>query len=95
MKVKQLIKKLSELDPEANVYIGEGPGMTVRPVKYAHYGIYFKKDRIFLLGKWFTIPGGVYNDKVYIGKLLDRNRMDDAEPKDVLLSSWNGEFGDD
>jgi hypothetical protein len=95
MKVKQLIKKLSELDPEANVYLGEGPLITVHPARFAHYGLYLKKDRIFILKKWAETPGGMYSDQQYMGRLLEKNKMTAPNFKDVFLSSWDGEFGDD
>jgi hypothetical protein len=95
MKVKQLIKKLSEMDPEANIYIPEGPGIKVSPIKFIHYGLHFKRDKYFALKKWMDTPGGMYSDKSYLQRLLDGNKMDNADPKDVLLSSWSGEFGDE
>jgi hypothetical protein len=47
MKVKQLIKKLSELDPEANVYIGDSDNS--RPANYCLFGTRMKREGFFLL----------------------------------------------
>lgn len=88
MKVKQLIKKLSELDPEAEVVVAENT-FKAFGVRYAHPGTYLKKKKFFVLQDW--IESG--NQK-YLTTIFGQD-VSTMTANAVMLSSWNGKLGED
>jgi len=88
MKVKQLIKKLSGLDPEADVVVAEST-FKVFAVRYVHPGTYLKKEKFFVLKDW--IESG---DQKYLTTVYGQD-VSTMKPNAVMLTSWSGKFGDD
>jgi hypothetical protein len=95
MKIKQLIKKLSTLDPEANVYFGESGDS--KPADYLLLGTRLKRGGYFLL----TTEVERYDsgldptDRSLVDHLLKRYGMksrEDLHGKDILISNWNGKW---
>jgi hypothetical protein len=88
LKVKQLIKKLQGLDPDAEVVVAETT-FKVFPVRYAHPGVFLKKEKIFVLQDWIESGNPKYLTTVY-GQ--DTTTM---KPNAVMLANWTGRLGDD
>jgi hypothetical protein len=90
MKIKHLIKKLSELDPEANVYYGD---LEISPVKYIHLGTRLQKEKHFIFKK-VTESLNPYHVKM-TSSAMRRNGIKDKSEltgEDILLTSWNMEY---
>jgi hypothetical protein len=95
MKVKHLIKKLQELDPDANIYFGEFTNS--KPVYYLFSGTRLKREGIFMSTEEVIRldSSSDATDRSLVDHLLKRygnqNRAD-LHGKDVLISNWNGKW---
>jgi len=94
MKVKQLIKKLSELDPEANVYFGAGT-VDTKPIVSCLTGTRMKREGFFLLPEEINRldQSTESTNKSMVNHLIKRYGMKsraDLHGKDILITNWNG-----
>jgi len=92
MKIKHLLKKLQDLDPEANVYFGES--MESRPADYLLPGTRLRRDGYFMLTsevqRLDESPGPT--DRSLVDHILKRygSKRSDLHGHDILISNWNG-----
>jgi hypothetical protein len=93
MKVKHLIKKLQELNPEANVYFGESSES--RPADYLHLGTRLRREGYFMrteeVERLDSSPGPT--DRSLVDHILKRygaKGRNDLHGGDVLISNWSG-----
>jgi len=93
MKIRHLIKKLQELDPEANVYFGEATES--RPADYLLPGTRLRREGYFMLTSEVKrldgSPGPT--DRSLVDHILKRygaKGRADLHGNDILISNWNG-----
>jgi hypothetical protein len=95
MKIKQLIKKLSELDPEANVYFGTSSDS--KPADYLLLGTRLKREGYFMLTTEVERYDGSSDltDRSLVDHIIKRYGTKSRESlhgKDILISNWNGKW---
>jgi hypothetical protein len=89
VKVKHLIKKLQGLNPEANVYFGEG-SMDSKPADYLLIGTRLKRE-----GHFMTNEEVNHQDPKLLDHIIKRygtKSRGELHGEDILICNWNGKW---